>query len=110
MRLDEEQVVVGAAGDDLIVAAGEPRGHGAGICQHLPLVGRELGLQRLEQRHRLRGDDMHERPALRAREDQRIELLAISSFSRARIRPPRGPRSVLWVVVVTTSACGIGLG
>ena len=24
--------------------------------------------------------------------------------------PPRGPRSVLWVVVVTNSACGTGLG
>ena len=24
--------------------------------------------------------------------------------------PPRGPRSVLWVVEVTTSACGTGLG
>src|SRR5258708_35186488 len=27
-----------------------------------------------------------------------------------RIRPPRGPRSVLWVVDVTTSACGTGDG
>ena len=27
-----------------------------------------------------------------------------------RIRPPRGPRSVLWVVVVTIWACGTGEG
>ena len=26
------------------------------------------------------------------------------------MRPPRGPRSVLWVVVVTRSACGNGDG
>ena len=29
---------------------------------------------------------------------------------RLKIRPPRGPRRVLWVVVVTMSACGNGLG
>ena len=32
------------------------------------------------------------------------------SGSSLRIRPPRGPRRVLWVVVVTTWACGIGDG
>ena len=32
------------------------------------------------------------------------------SASLARIMPPRGPRSVLCVVVVTTCACGSGLG
>ena len=32
------------------------------------------------------------------------------SSSRERIMPPRGPRSVLCVVVVTTSAYGTGLG
>ena len=36
-------------------------------------------------------------------------FLAISS-SLVRIMPPRGPRSVLCVVVVTTCACGNGLG
>ena len=29
---------------------------------------------------------------------------------RLKSIPPRGPRSVLWVVVVTRSACGNGLG
>ncbi len=28
----------------------------------------------------------------------------------ARMMPPRGPRRVLWVVEVTTCACGSGLG
>ena len=37
-------------------------------------------------------------------------LTALACASRQRIMPPRGPRSVLWVVVVTMSACGTGLG
>ena len=37
----------------------------------------------------------------------KLNFSAASLF--ARIRPPLGPRSVLWVVVVTTSAYGIGL-
>ena len=32
------------------------------------------------------------------------------SASSVTIRPPRGPRSVLWVVVVATWACGNGDG
>ncbi|MOA32025.1 hypothetical protein D3C78_1532130 [compost metagenome] len=39
-----------------------------------------------------------------------FSFFSISSLALARIRPPRGPRRVLWVVVVTTSAKGIGLG
>ncbi len=38
-----------------------------------------------------------------------LSFLAISSSSD-RITPPRGPRSVLCVVVVTTCACGNGEG
>ncbi len=33
-----------------------------------------------------------------------------NSLLRARMIPPRGPPRVLWVVEVTTSACGTGLG
>ncbi len=36
--------------------------------------------------------------------------MALACSSLHRIMPPRGPRSVLWVVVVTTSAWGTGLG
>ena len=35
---------------------------------------------------------------------------ASGSSSRLKIIPPRGPRRVLWVVVVTMSACGNGEG
>ena len=37
----------------------------------------------------------------------KLNFSAASRF--ARIMPPLGPRSVLWVVVVTTCAYGIGL-
>ena len=37
-------------------------------------------------------------------------IFLASSASLVRIMPPRGPRSVLWVVVVTMSAWGTGLG
>ena len=38
------------------------------------------------------------------------ESMAFAYFSLQRINPPRGPRRVLWVVVVTKSACATGLG
>lgn len=66
-------------------------------------IGSEFRLRRLAQADGLARDHVHQRPALRAGEDGAVELLANSS-SRERIMPPRGPRSVLCVVVVTTSA------
>ena len=36
--------------------------------------------------------------------------IALAWISRERIIPPRGPRRVLWVVVVTTSEWGTGDG
>ena len=36
--------------------------------------------------------------------------ICLASSARPKMRPPRGPRRVLWVVVVTMSACGKGLG
>ena len=38
-----------------------------------------------------------------------FSFFSISGLARARIRPPRGPRKVLWVVVVVTSAIGTGV-
>ena len=37
-------------------------------------------------------------------------FFSISGFDLQTMRPPRGPRSVLCVVEVTTSACGTGFG
>ena len=72
----------------------------------------------------LAGDDVHERSALDAREDVPVDRRRERALRppgsrrrpcpgrslRRRRRPPRGPRRVLWVVVVTRSACGNGLG
>ena len=66
-----------------------------------------LGL-RDPQRDRLAGDHVHQRAALLAREDRRVDLLGVLLLQR--IIPPRAPPSVLWIVVVTTCACGTGLG
>jgi hypothetical protein len=68
------------------------------------------GLQRFLEGHRLGGDHVHQRAALAAGEHHRVELLLDLVVGAARIRPPRGPRSVLCVVVVTTSAKGTGFG
>ena len=38
-------------------------------------VGLEVGLQRLAERDRLGGDDVHQRAALQAGEDRRVDLL-----------------------------------
>ncbi|MCY1375940.1 hypothetical protein D9M69_633930 [compost metagenome] len=37
-------------------------------------------------------------------------LIAFSCSAFIRMMPPRGPRRLLWVVEVTTSANGTGLG
>jgi hypothetical protein len=88
-----------------------PRSCSATTCA--PADGAALALAervglRDAQRDRLAGDDVHERPALLAGEDGRVELLRV--LARLRIMPPRAPPSVLWIVVVTTSACGTGDG
>ena len=36
--------------------------------------------------------------------------MSLASSSRQRIIPLRGPQSVLWIVVVTMSACSTGFG
>jgi hypothetical protein len=46
-----------------------------GVRDDLLLVGLELGLEGLAERDRLREDDVHERPALRAREERAVGLL-----------------------------------
>ena len=68
-------MIVGAARDDAVAARGQRGAHGARIRHHLALVLLEFGLQRLQQRHRLGRDHVHQRAALGTREHHRIELL-----------------------------------
>ena len=63
----------------------------------------------LAERHRLAGDDVLERPALPAGEHRLVDRLR-RARPCDRMQPPRGPRSVLCVVNVTTSAYGTGSG
>ena len=104
-QIDQHQMVVGAAGDDLAAARfaafrPAPWRSSTTACG----IDAELGLQRLAERHGLGGDDVHQRAALQAREHRRVDLLRQVRVV-GRIMPPRGPRSVLCVVVVTT--CGV---
>ena len=50
-------------------------GQRLGVFDDVLRVKLEVGPQRLAERHRLGGDDMHQRAALQAREDRRIDLL-----------------------------------
>ena len=50
-------------------------GQHLGVGDHLRRVLLERRLQRFAERDRLGGDDVHERPALHAGEDGRVDLL-----------------------------------
>ena len=76
-QVDQEQVRVGAAGDDAQAAILEHGGQHARVLEHLLLVDLEFARQRFLERHRLGGDDVHQRPALDAREDRGIDQLRV---------------------------------
>ena len=73
--VDEHQVIVGAAGDEAEAGRLQLLGQRLGVGDHLRGVRLELRLQRLAEGDRLGGDDVHERPALHAGEDGRVDLL-----------------------------------
>ena len=64
-----------AAGDQIGAALLKTAGKRLGVGDHRLGIGLELGLQRLAERHGLGGDDVHQRAALEAGEDRRIDLL-----------------------------------
>ena len=66
---------VGAAGDEVGAALLQPPGEHPGVGDHRFRIGLEAGLQRFAERDRLGRDDVHQRPALQAREHRRIDLL-----------------------------------
>ena len=75
LQVDQHQVIVGAAGDQLRAVCQQRVGHGLRVGDDLALVLLELRLQRLAQHHGLRGDDVHQGAALGAGEDGGIDLL-----------------------------------
>ena len=66
--------------------------------------------QRFLECHRLGGDHMHQRPALDAGKTAESSFLQKSSSCPRQDDAAARPRSVLCVVLVTTCACGSGLG
>ncbi len=108
-KIDEHEVVVGAAGDDAVTVLGQAGGERLGIHDDLPLVIAELRLERFVKADGLGRDDVHERAALDAREHG-ARRSALANCSWHMTMPPRGPRRLLCVVVVTNCACGIGRG
>ena len=108
-QVDEHEVHVGAAREQFTpLPAPQLLGHRLG-ARHGALLAllEDVGLGDLE-RDRLAGDDVLERAALLAREHGGVDLLG--ELLAARIKPARGPPSVLCIVDVTTSAYGTGLG
>ena len=74
-QVDQHEMRVGAAGDDVETARFERFGQRLGVLDDVLGVELERRPQRLAERHRLGGDDMHQRPALQAGEHRRVELL-----------------------------------
>ena len=103
---------IGAAGQHVDAVAGleQLRRDRLGAGDGAPLaLAEELALGD-PQGDRLGGDDVLQRAALLAGEDGGVDLLRVAPRGRGSA-PPRGPPSVLWVVVVTTSApCATGFG
>jgi hypothetical protein len=87
-----------------------PVGERGGVLDDLLLVRLELRVAALPWKQTaLAGDDVHraDRPGCPGTPAESISFAVLSCTGS---NPPRGPRSVLCVVVVTKSACGIGLG
>ena len=74
-QIDQDEVGVGAAGDQVQAGLDHRRGERLGVVDHLAGVGLEVGAQRLAERDRLGGDDVHQRTALDAGEHRGVDPL-----------------------------------
>ncbi len=74
-QVHQHEVVVGAAGDDVEAVGAQRFRKRLSVFDDVLRVDLEVRPQRFRERHRLGGDHMHQRPALQAREDRRIQLL-----------------------------------
>src|ERR1700727_2289043 len=74
-QIDQHQMVVGAPSHKLVASGKDRLGERFGVGDHGMRVSFKFGGQSLVERHRLGGDDMHERTALQARKDRGIDLL-----------------------------------
>lgn len=107
-QIQQKQMVVRAAGNDLVAHGHELRRHRPAVDHHTVDIRPVLRGQRLLRSHRLAGDHVLQRAALHTGKNGAVHLFR--QLRPQKISPPRGPRSVLCVVVVTTSASPKGLG
>lgn len=91
-QVDEHEVVVGAAGNEVVAAFGEGAGHGLGVFDYLTAVDFVGWTQGLAEGDGFGGDDVLERTALGAGEHGHVEQvrhhfeLALGGFVSERIR------------------------
>ena len=88
-KVNEEDMVVGAARNDAVAKLGESGRKGFGIVDDLLGVDSEAWVQGLLETHRLCGDDVHERAALDSWKNLSVDLLGEFFFAhdKARTRP-----------------------
>ena len=72
-QVDQEEMAVGAPGDDAKAALVHDFRHHARVVEHLLLVVLEFARLRFLEAHRLRRDHVHQRTALQTREDRRVD-------------------------------------
>jgi hypothetical protein len=103
-QIDQHQMIVGAAADDAITVLGQTGGQRFRVDHNLALIIAELRLERFVETNRFGGNDVHERSALNA--GKTVASICFANFSWHMTMPPRGPRRLLCVVVVTNARAG----
>src|SRR4029079_14036391 len=74
-KVEEHQMIVGAAGDELLTPGDERFGESLGVVEDALLVGLEVGLEGFAECGGLGGDDVHEWATLQTGEDGGVDLL-----------------------------------
>ena len=85
-------------------------GQRLGVLDHVLGVDLEVRPQRLAEGDRLGGDDMHQRAALQAGEDRRVDLLGDRLVVGEDHAAARAAQRSCASSMVTTCACGNGDG
>ena len=72
-HIHQQQVRIGPPRDERQPGVGQGGGEDGSVLHHAPGVRAERRPQRLAQRHRFAGHDVHQRPALDARKDRGVD-------------------------------------
>src|SRR6266852_1376138 len=93
-KVDQHQVVVGAAAHQPKPTLRQPSRQCLGVHDHLFRVHLEVGLERLAEAHGFGRDRVHQRAALDAWEDRRVDRLLMRGVAQDD-RAPRAPERLL---------------